>query len=193
MKLETKINLLIRLLKNVGVRFEKGLSQSELETIESSFNFNFPPDLSLLLQTELPVTNTFIDWRLCLNSPIYKKEVTDRINRVIEGFFFDIQYNKFWMKDWGEKPNSLDRQKQIVKDKFNNYPKLIPVYSHRFIPSLPNEEGNPVFSVHQTDIIYYGYDLATYFVNEFKIILPQYFEVQKEPRHIDFWCYFVEE
>ncbi len=42
-------------------------------------------------------------------------------------------------------------------------PKLIPIYSHRYIPSSLNEIGNPVYSVHQTDIIYYGKDLWDYF------------------------------
>ena len=35
------------------------------------------------------------------------------------------------------------------------------------IPDRPNTSGNPVFSVHQTDIIYYGCDLRDYFVHEF--------------------------
>ncbi len=44
---------------------------------------------------------------------------------------------------------------------------LIPIYSHRYIPSAPSEAGNPILSVYQTDVIYYGSDLEDYFVNEF--------------------------
>ncbi len=47
-------------------------------------------------------------------------------------------------------------------------PTLIPLIGHRFLPSEPNEAGNPVFSVYQTDIIYYGANLEHYFNNEFR-------------------------
>jgi hypothetical protein len=40
---------------------------------------------------------------------------------------------------------------------------------HRMMPDEPREAGNPVFSVHQTDIIYYGFDLLDYLRNEFKL------------------------
>jgi len=45
----------------------------------------------------------------------------------------------------------------------------IPVYSHRYLPSEPKATGNPVLSVHQTDIIYYGNDLASYFSRSMKV------------------------
>jgi hypothetical protein len=35
------------------------------------------------------------------------------------------------------------------------------------IPDDPHLEGNPVFSVHQADIIYYGHDLEDYLRHEF--------------------------
>jgi hypothetical protein len=37
----------------------------------------------------------------------------------------------------------------------------------RYLPSEPLLGGNPVFSVHQTDIIFYGCDLRDYVWNEF--------------------------
>lgn len=41
-------------------------------------------------------------------------------------------------------------------------PRLIPICSHRYIPEEPHDAGNPVFSVMQSDVIYYGADLANY-------------------------------
>lgn len=35
------------------------------------------------------------------------------------------------------------------------------------IPAEPHLPGNPIFSVHQTDIIYYGIDLRDYLIHEF--------------------------
>ena len=43
----------------------------------------------------------------------------------------------------------------------------IPVYVHRRMPDRPHAAGNPVFSVHQTNIIYYGADLRDYLLHEF--------------------------
>ncbi|MGD0734569.1 MAG: hypothetical protein ABR976_05450 [Terracidiphilus sp.] len=68
--------------------------------------------------------------------------------------------------------------------KISEAPMLIPILGHRYMPALPTECGNPVFSVHQTDIIYYGFDLEDYLRHEFR--LPR----QKWPaqvKKIEFW------
>jgi hypothetical protein len=44
----------------------------------------------------------------------------------------------------------------------NEEAKLIPIFVHRMMPDDPHLAGNPVFSVHQTDIIHYGFALADY-------------------------------
>jgi hypothetical protein len=44
---------------------------------------------------------------------------------------------------------------------------LVPVYVHRMMPDRPRASGNPIFSVHQTDIIYYGTDLRDDLIHEF--------------------------
>ncbi len=45
-------------------------------------------------------------------------------------------------------------------------PKLIPLLSHHYLPATPHEAGNPVFSVYQSDVIYYGTNLDEYFKRE---------------------------
>ena len=60
--------------------------------------------------------------------------------------------------------------------------------------------GNPVFSVHQTDIIYYGCDLWDYFLNEFgpEAVRWQRFKGKSEEeinaayRPVRFWSKMVE-
>ena len=81
----------------------------------------------------------------------------------------------------------VDWRKALTSREYKKYPKLIPVFLHRYIPSTPQETGNPVFSVYQMDIIYYGTDLATYFRNAFKLKLPDDLEFPKEVKHIRFW------
>jgi hypothetical protein len=68
-------------------------------------------------------------------------------------------------------------------------PKLIPLVSHRDLPEEPNEAGNPVFSVYQSDVICYGRHLVDYFEREFvdpRLPLPQSF------KHVRFWSDLVE-
>jgi len=63
---------------------------------------------------------------------------------------------------------------------------LIPIYSHRYIPSRHCEINNPIFSVHQTDIIYYGENLEEYFKVEFKD--KEHKDIDFDSiKHIDFW------
>ena len=56
------------------------------------------------------------------------------------------------------------------------------------LPDRPREAGNPVFSVYQTDNIYYGRDLFNYFCNEFSYYFGRAgYVFDDRVRHIDFW------
>ena len=107
-----------------------------------------------------------------------------------EGMCFDIENNAFWLPAWGKKPSSLAECFAIARKAVDAAPKLIPVYSHRYIPDRPCLPGNPVFSVYQTDIIYYGSDLQNYLENEYHC---DFKTIKKIPpdlnliRRIEFW------
>jgi len=81
---------------------------------------------------------------------------------------FDVENNNFWLKSWGEKPSGLEDKLLIAKKQMEAVPKLIPIMGHRYIPSEPNETGNPIYSVYQMDIIIYGENLWEYFELEFR-------------------------
>ena len=100
---------------------------------------------------------------------------------------FDIKHNMFWIEEWGIKSDNIDKNVTIAKSYYKTYPKMIPIRSHRYIPSKPYKAGNPVFSIYQTDIVYYGCDLAHYLANEFHFELSNNFTKIDEPRHIKFW------
>ena len=188
-----QIEELIKNLKAKSVDFDQGLTQQEILQIEQKFSLKFPPDLNQFLKRSLPTSKDFYNWRKALTS----KEETDRINSMLawtlDGMLFDIEENGFWYERWGKKPKSLDEQFDIAKQYYQTYPKLIPIFSHRYISSDPDIEGNPVFSVHQMDIIYYGYDLASYFANEFHFALSDNFALLDKPKNkIEFWTWCVE-
>ncbi|MBH0006904.1 SMI1/KNR4 family protein [Psychrobacter sp. SWN149] len=178
---------IIRKLKAKKVKFEHGLSDEEVQQIENKFNLRFPPDLQYFLQKELPISNGFVNWRLSLQSKSETMDIRKRIDWPFSGIVFDIEHNAFWMEEWGEKSNDLNKNIMVAEIYYETYPKMIPIYSHRYIPSEPYKTGNPVFSIYQTDIIYYGYDLAHYFAHEFRFELSDKFPIIDAPNHIDFW------
>jgi len=69
-----------------------------------------------------------------------------------------------------------------------NAPKLIPLISHRYLPAEPCEAGNPVFSIYQSDIIYYGANLTEYFERE---LVDGNRSLTGDIKHIRFWSEFV--
>lgn len=174
------VSKLVDHLKIKGILFEKGLSDVEIERVERQFKFKFPLDLRQLLQYALPISKSFPDWR---NADEYT--LAKQIRWAADGICFDIIHNSFWLDDWGARPDNLDMACRIARHELEKVPALVPISSHRFIPSEPELEGNPVFSVYQTDIIYYGADLATYFAAEFEMPLPIW--AATKPRHIRFW------
>lgn len=185
--------LLIDILKSKAVHFDIGLTDDEVTQVQNKFEFTFPPDLKLLLQTALPVSNAFVNWRLGLASDAETNKIKDKLSWPLEGMLFDIKNNVFWLESWGEKPESYEEQERIAAYHYQTYPKLVPIFAHRYIPANPHENGNPIFSVYQMDIIYYGYNLPTYLANELHFALPTEFDIPKKPvRQIDFWSDWVE-
>jgi hypothetical protein len=166
----SQIQELIDSLQSKDVWFDNGLTEQETLQVQQKFEFIFPSDLKQFLQTALPVSKYFYNWRKALSS----KEETDRIHSMfawtLDGMLFDIEHNNFWYENWGQRPDSSEEKIKIASHHYVTYPKLIPVFSHRYMPSRPSIEGNPVLSVHQMDIIYYGNDLVMHFANEFHFV-----------------------
>ncbi|MCP4084980.1 MAG: hypothetical protein GY745_08005 [Actinomycetia bacterium] len=68
-------------------------------------------------------------------------------------------------------------------------PMLIPVYAHRYLPSEPCRSGNPVLSVMQTDVIYYGQNLVEYVENDHRY---HRWQVTQPLTRRPFWSYLLD-
>lgn len=171
---------------------DPGLSPSEFDNIEHRYGFRFPPDLREFLSIGVPVAQGWVNWRSDNQSAILS-----RLTWPLVGMYFDIKHNTFWFAEWGEKPNSIHEQYVIAKQAVSQAPVLIPVFSHRYLPDRPCMAGNPVFSVHQTDIIYYGRNLQNYLVAEFYTDflgnLPIAESEMTDFSHIEFWSDVLEQ
>jgi len=168
-----------------GATLGPGLSESEFRRAEEIHGFRFPPDLRSLLAAALPIHHSYPNWRQP-ESPSLQHWMLGPW----EGIAFDIEHN-FWWPAWGTRPTVLSEALIVAKAAMAQVPRLIPVYGHRYLPSEPHLAGNPVFSVVQTDIIYYGTDLRNYLAVEHKKI--QWKEVDwKAMRQIRFWTEFID-
>jgi hypothetical protein len=148
-------------------RIDRGLSLSELDGVESFFAFRFPPDLAELLRAGLPIGEKWPNWRAAVQGDDNAiKQIQQMLDWPHEGMCFDVEHNGAWDPSWGSRPASMQDALRIASDAVRAAPMLIPVYGHRYLPSDPCEAGNPVFSIHQWDIIVYGRDLQSYFEAE---------------------------
>ena len=179
------LDVLVESLSGRGVRFAAGIAEAELEELQKAHSVVFPPDLAAFLQFVVPVGDRFPDWRG------RSQDLQSRFEEPLQGILYDVELNNFWAPSWGSK--STEPRQALAKTKaiINAAPKLIPIYSHRYIPSDPSLSGNPVLSVVQTDIIRYGDDLASYFHAEFGVPLPVP-PSAPSPRRIRFWNELIE-
>ena len=171
---------LIELLKEASVAFAAGLSDAEISRAEENYGFQFPLDLREFLQTALPKGFPFPDWRSGEDA-----RIRDLLRLPLDGVLFDVERNEFWLPEWGPRPVRIEDARALAEEHVKKAPRLIPIYAHRMMPDRPHRAGNPVISVHQTDIIYYGFDLDDYFRHEFG--LPDRKPWPSEVRSIDFW------
>lgn len=151
-------------LRVAGVELSPGLSDSSISRVQDTFGFVFGPEHREFLQTVLPRGNSWPDWRRGS-----AQELRRRLEWPIDGVVFDVHHGEFWARSWGDRPGST-REREIEARRFlRRVPKLVPVYSHRYLASDPAYVPSPVFSVHQSDVIYYGDDLLDYVAREFGV------------------------
>src|SRR5262249_15149234 len=116
-------------------------------------------------------------------------QLQDWLDLPRRGVVFDVEHNEFWLEEWGLRPETLAAAQRVAEQLVAAAPRLVPVYMHRMMPAEPHLPGNPVFSVHQTDIIVYGADLEDYLAHEFEMTEGEQEEwtVPTGTRPIRFW------
>ncbi len=164
------------------MRWIAGYTQAELDAAQDRYDLRFPPDLVDLLR-ERRIERGH-DW------VADETNIRKMLAWPLEGILFDVEESDLWWPEWGERPGTAEERAEVVGNVVSSAPKLIPLFGHRFLPQEPFERGNPVFSVYQSDIIYYGADLADYLEREFDNSSPPI--ATEGIRHIRFWSDMVE-
>ena len=160
-------------------RWTKGYSSAELDAAQERYGLRFPQDLIALLLDRRPVDGW--DWRSD------HEGICRALAHPLEGLLFDLEHNDLWWREWGARPATAAERAEVVTSVVLAAPRLVPLIGHRYIPEEPHDAGNPVFSVMQSDVIYYGADLNEYFANEFGET-----DSVGPTRRISFWSDLVE-
>jgi len=161
--------------------WSSGYTQSQLDDAQERYCLRFPPDLIDLFLDRQPADG--YDWS------VENPRIRAMLAFPMDMLLFDVEHG--WWLDWGERPSKVEERKEVVSRALAAAPALIPLCSHRFIPEVPCLTGNPVFSMHGFDTIYYGSNLQNYFEREFG-------DSRKVPlgnicRRIPFWSDLAEE
>lgn len=153
----------LNLLKEKEIELESGLSFDEIEQIEKIYDIVFPESLRKFIMTVLPISKGFYNWRNMDGRNI--EYIKQRIYEPAK-YICDTPEEIYWCDDWGKKPRDEEYLKEVVRKKLSKAPRLLPIYIHRYMPMIL-ENNPPIISVHGVDVIYYGKDIEDYFKVEF--------------------------
>jgi hypothetical protein len=166
-----------------AVQIEQGLSADEFARVEEMLGFQFADDHRAFLAAGLPVGNSWPNWR-----SEGRKSLQKRMQLPIDGVLFAVEWNKFWAPGWGPRPAQMKDALRTAVYEMARVPRLVPVYSHRYLPAGRGSFGHPVLSVVRTDVVALGCDLADYIAHEFS--LGDHCPKSPTPR-VDFWSELV--
>jgi len=169
-----------------GTRWLGGLSEGRIAEVERQWRASFPPDYRLFLARLHAVDRpmrclsgkrlphdalTLHDETSFYNWLTEGTVIQERLDALVEGLQFDVENNGLWRASWGPKPATALARAERVRELVSAAPRLIPIFSHRYLLAEPSQEGNPIFSIVQSDIIVIATDLRTCFLSEFADLL----------------------
>lgn len=158
----TVVEEAVRALRDAGARLEPGLSGGELAALQSKWGIEFCADHARLLQLGLPVGDGWVDWRDDAD-----EAVRELLRAPVEGLLFDVAENGFWPASWGPRPDGVDAAVEAATTHLTSWPRLVPLYGHRYLPPAPHPSPAPVLSVVQSDVISFGANLLDWVRREF--------------------------
>jgi hypothetical protein len=181
-----------RLAQTGFYEFEPGLTDAEFKRIEREYGFEFADDHRAFLAAGLPINIPPEDGQTWSRPwPEWRGDDLDSLRRQlgwpVEGVLLDVGHNGFWYEGWGERPADGTAALAMARHQLTEVPVLVPVYAHRYLPAGRGSFGHPVLSMWQTDIIYYGLDLADYMHQEFDEVRGEVDESWSPRATVPFW------
>ncbi len=156
-----------------------GFTKKDVVKAENRWRFTFPPDYRRFL-TVLGTPNQLMSgsrWRdnelVQVDSPSFydwRHDLSEAVNWPLKGLLFDVDHG-LWYESWGHRPTTKEGRHEKITALVDQAPPLIPIIGHRFLLGEPMEEGNPVLSVYQSDIIVYGTNFRKFLLLELANLL----------------------
>jgi hypothetical protein len=174
----------VDLFTSVEMPLGPGLAEDQVLQVEAEFGFTFDTDHRELLTLVTPLVDSWPDWRAGMTAQMKRS-----LAWPADGVIWDAHNNAFWPKAWGRKPKSPDELDAAILQHLARVPKLVPLFGHRFVAAGPSQGSAPVFSVYQTDVVYYGENLPSYVAHELDI--PKRYGTGIQ-RKIPFWSNLAE-
>lgn len=146
----------------MNITYTDGLSELEFLEIEKVYGIKLPKEFRDIYSQSMTTSDEFYNWR------DFSEENVTRLKFLIEKVKSDIIEDIEdidWSDEWGGEPEEIEKRNQIIVDRLEKAPKLIPICGHRYIVE-GDSERSPVLSVVGSDIIYYSHDLAGFLSGE---------------------------
>lgn len=148
-------------LREAGAVLTPGLTAEELAAVQEQWGIEFSADHAEFLQLAVPLGEGWVDWRGAA------EPVAQLLRVPTEGLLYDVDHNDFWPRSWGPRIADPARAREAATQELAKWPRLLPLYGHRYLPPGPLGSPSPVFSVVQSDVIYFGFDLVEWVQREF--------------------------
>jgi hypothetical protein len=184
--LDLDYNKLFEKLREKGIEIAEGLTEAEIYKIEEIYDIRFPESLRRFYSYGVPFSeneNGFPQWTNFSDANIAK--IKERIQAPIDWLLLPVKKENYWLPNWGKRPESTDEAIKQFTEIAGKALRLIPLYSHRYMPQFNDADDVPVISAVGCDIIYYGSSLQEYLRNEF--MNNGYFTLNKNFMYIPFW------
>jgi len=172
-------------LEQLGGNPDNGITNTQLAELEAAAGAPMPFEIGLLLVHGVPDGEKWWQWNDDPTATLARWNA-----QLLDGVRFDVEHNNLWLDSWGARADDLGERLLVATDAFTAAPQLLPLWGHRAVPLAVARdeeaaEANPVLSVHQTDVIVYGTDLAAWLHREFDVPLPTWPDTPS--RWFPFW------
>jgi hypothetical protein len=163
-----KYNEILGMLKKKKYDVLPGMKIGQINAVENTYGITFPTSLADFYSCGVPMPKAplsdFPDWNNL--DPQNISDIKKRISAPIDNLRYAVKKD-FWINAWGERPENDKDALAIFDSLAEKAPKLIPIYSHRYIPLIEGVDDPPIISAAGRDIIYYGCNLSDYMNREF--------------------------